>query len=306
MRVGKKIFPYPVVNRDISYSTFHKTVFKLNENIDFLEENNMLIIKDISYYLDDSYLQGLVEKGFITVYCVVECSYTVFRKKFVIGMEPTTIKIDISNLKDTVVISAFGVASKDIKGFNTADFSENYLGYEFNIEKNNILLIDDGYSIKIEYDDREDDKIASIFNIIKIMKDTKTINISSNNKKIFIDLPEKQFNIYETLSRLKSTQRIFFSLLLIPALHKELIEIQYHAKMNDSFYQDIDDIVREKYWFSSIVNRYKEVYSKEINLDDFKELNLFEFSQKLIDEPITDSIDKIYDLFYTKEDDNSE
>ena len=140
MRVGKKIFPYPVVNRDIYYSTFNKTIFKLNENIDFSEENNMLVIKNVSYYLNDSYLQSFVEKGFITIYCVVECSYTVFREKFVISVEPSTIKIDISNLKDTVVISAFGVASKNIEGFNAADFSKNYLGYEFSIEKNNILL----------------------------------------------------------------------------------------------------------------------------------------------------------------------
>ncbi len=304
MRVGKKNFPYPVINRDLSYSTFINSNFQLADDLEIIRKENILIIKNVYYKINDSYIEELIEKKLIKVYCVVECSHTVYRKEFIIGNQPTDVEVDINNLRNAVVISAFGVAAENFEGYSTKSFDKHYLDFKFSIQKNNILLIDDGFSIKVEFDEAEDDKISSIFNVIKVKRQTKTIDILGHSTKIFIYLPEEQFNIYENLSRSNLTHPIFFSILLIPALYKELSNLQLKSRKDETNFESIDDIIREFKWFRSVANRYKNIYNEKLDIEIFKNADILELSQKLINEPIPDAINEISNLFFNRENNN--
>ena len=64
------------------------------------------------------------------------------------------------------VYSAY--ATKDFV-YSDDDFLDDYEGNSFNIEKYDILGIDDGFSVRINYDETKDKKVSSIFLVIPLL-----------------------------------------------------------------------------------------------------------------------------------------
>lgn len=54
----------------------------------------------------------MIENEMLGVGLIVECSATVYRKMFEIGLEPKNISIPIGELRDKVVISCYVYAKK--------------------------------------------------------------------------------------------------------------------------------------------------------------------------------------------------
>ena len=74
-----------------------------------------------------------------------------------------------------------------IIGSVSEDFDDDYDGFRFTIEKNDILAVDDGFTNKIEFDEDEDNKKSSIFLIVKDLsiKD-ETMRVEFDTNKITI------------------------------------------------------------------------------------------------------------------------
>src|SRR5690606_31954314 len=100
-----------ILNREPIYSTYNHSNFKLNTEI--YVKDNKLVFSNTNYYLRDEYIENLIENGFIKVYMVVECSWTIYRKTFEIKSKPENIEIDLGNLDGKVVVSSFGVVEKE-------------------------------------------------------------------------------------------------------------------------------------------------------------------------------------------------
>ncbi len=296
MRVGKKIFPYPVLNKDESYSSFENLKFELREDLEFLRPENKIIIKNLYYLLEDKKLVDLVDAGLIKVYCVVECSSTIFRKKYEISRIPQNIELDINKLDGQVEISIYGVVDKSIKDFSHENFNVFYENKKFDFQKHNIIFVDDGFTFNVEHKDEDDDKVSSIFNIIKKEEQHHVVEIQPKRKKISIILPKEQFDIYSAIKHNENVQPIMFSFLIIPSLIKILTEIQIVVKEEKDRFNDIYDIVDSYFWFNSIIKRYKVIHNQELTLDAFLDIDIFRFSQELIDMPITRAINEVRDL----------
>lgn len=289
MRIGKKLFPYPTINNSKNASCFQNSNFALI--YDDAEEDNNLVLKNAHIELDNQELIELFEQGKIDATVIVECSSTIFRKSFNISRIPKDIIIPITNLRDQVVISCFVYATEDFS-YISEDFLEDYQGYTFNIERYDILAIDDGFTTRIEYDESKDKKVSSIFSIIKdefisnnIMKIEPTV------KKIVIHLPEEEFGCYENMKNNDNYQEIFFSILTIPALISCLQNIQDQMLYNDVTF---DDIHLDYSWFSSIEYAYKNIFNQDLDENKFKKLNMVELSQQLMNFA---SVTAIRDLF---------
>ncbi len=289
MRIGKKIFPYPTINNSKNASCFKNSEFALV--YDDVEDKDNLILKNAHIEIDNEELINLLGQGKVNAVVIVECSSTIFRKKYNISRIPKDIIIPIVNLREQVVISCFMYANDDFL-YISNDFLDDYMGYTFNIEKYDILAIDDGFTTRIEYDESKDKKVSSIFSIIMDESITDNImKIKPTVKKIVIHLPKTQYGCYQNMKNNDNYQELFFAILTIPALISCLQNIQDQINFNDVTF---DDIHLEYSWFSSIEYAYKNQYNEELDESKFKKLNIVELSQKIMNFA---SVTAISDLF---------
>ena len=286
MRVGRKLFPYPVINNSEKVSSFKNASFSLVYEDASDEEN--LILKNTHLVIDDMNLINLISTGKVKGALIIECSSTIFREKKEIDLENRDIIIPLSNLNDKVYISSFLYATENINGYKSENFLDDYEDYSFNIEKYDILAADDGFFKTIEYDQEEDQKNDSIFSVIKTKKiDTMLVDISQ--KKIIIKLPESEHGLYTNLRYNKTYQPLFFSMMAIPALSNVL------QKFKDQD-MDIEDIADDYYWFNAILVSYEKIYGKKLTNEIFNETETLTLAQKLLNNSTLEGINKLFRL----------
>lgn len=305
MQIGKKIFPYPTLNNSKNVSCFKNSRFGLvYEDSDASEDKDYLVLKNAHIELDNESLISLLKDGTINAVVIIECSSTVFRKSYDVSIFPKDIKIPLSSLSEKVVISCFLYATKNFSYIND-DFLDDYQGYEFQIEKYDILAIDDGYVTNIEYDESKDKKVSSIFRIIKDEFVTDVIKINEGTKTIEIHMPTNQYSLYDNMKNNDNFQCLFFSILAIPALVYVLQEIK-----DQIIYEEVslDEISFNYRWLDSIRHAYKEIYNEELTEEMFRDLDVVEVSQKLMNSSTTSAIDDLNRLtianIYKGDDDN--
>lgn len=290
MQIGNKLFPYPTINNINVRSCFKETTysFKCNEDND----GQKYILKDAHIEINNEEITRMIEEGYLGVGLIIECSPTVYRKMFEITTEPQTIEIAIGDLRDKVEVSCYIYAKKDIENFNNNDFLDDYNGYSFKIEKNDIIAIDDGYTTIIDYDESIDKKVSSIFQIIRD-KSANCMLIEKKAKKIVISLPEEEFTYYDNLRKNDNFQNIFFAMIAIPALTYCLKEFQDIVKMGD---YELDEIEMEYNWFISVKNAYEKQFDTELTQEVFKNIDVSEVSQKLLNNGDLNSIKDLFNI----------
>lgn len=289
MRIGKRLFPYPTINNSKIASCFKNSNYSLE--YDDASDSKYLILKNTHIAIDNPELIKLINEQKAEAVIVIECSSTIFRTVKAITSEPQDIKILLHNLRGKVEISSFIYAKEDFI-YNNTDFLDDYDGYSFNIEKYDILAIDDGFTTKIEYSESEDKKLSSIFRVIKSMDpDLKVMKVDSGDKFIKIVLPAQAFGYYDNLKNRDYFKNIFFSIIAIPSLIKCLQEFK-----NEKV--DIDDIRLNHSWFDSIMIAYKKNYNKELTDEIFNDMPVEEMVQTLLNYATVSSIEDISNLFF--------
>ena len=288
MQIGNKLFPYPTINNTELRSCFKETTyaFKCKDN----QDSQNYILEDACIEISNENIRKLMEDGYVGAGLIIECSTTVYRKMYELTNEPQTIKIDIGDLRDKVEISCYLYAKKEIENFQDNDFLEEYSGYSFKIDKNDIIAIDDGYTTVIDYNESIDKKVSSIFQIIRNQSADSMI-IEKKAKKIVISLPDEEFTYYENLKNNDNLQNIFFSMIAIPALTYCLKEFQDAVRTGD---YDMDAIEIEYTWFISVRNAYKKQFEKELTEEILRTSNISTMAQKLLN---GGSLKGIKDLF---------
>lgn len=295
MHIGNKVFPYPLLRDKDNNSDYKSTQFCFDferDNDIPIIVNGMLVLKNIAFFLDNPELKQLYAEGAVKAICEVECSNTVYREFFEIFETPQTKELPISNFANIVTVSAFLVATKGIDSFVSSDFVEDYEGYSFHINPSNVLAADDGIKFRVDIDESNDNKMSSIFTIVK--KDDAEGIITYNNEpnKVVIYLNPEDYNIYNTMKNHSMYNSVFFANLVIPALAGCLQEIQSNFDEGDS----VDEICDDKQWFRSVLKRYAYVKGKELESEDFSVINCFELAQLLMNESTDKSIKDFYQL----------
>ncbi|GFP76388.1 hypothetical protein [Clostridium fungisolvens] len=295
MLIGNKIFPYPLLRDKDNNADYKSTQFFFDfdkENDSPIIVNGMLVLKNIFFFLDNPELKKLYENGYIKAICEIECSNTVYREFFELFETPQDKEIPISHFANIVTISAYLVATKEIEDFVSEDFVEDFEGYKFHINPSNILAADDGIKFRVDINESNDNKMSSIFTIVN--KDDAEGIVTYNNEpgKIVIYLNPENYNIYDTMKNHSMYNSMFFANLVVPVLSNCLQEIQRGFEETDS----IEDICDDKIWFKSVLKRYSYVKGKELESEDFYNINCFELAQLLMNEPTDKSIRDFYQL----------
>lgn len=289
MHIGKRLFPYPILNNDVLYSQYKTANFSLLYSEIVTKEE--YILDGIKCDLNSNFLKELINKEAAKIICIVECAETMYRRSFPLSCEPKKIIIPLTKLNGKVSVSAFVVATKDIEKYVSDDFLDDYEGYTFQIEKNDILAVDDGYVNRVDFNKDEDTKKSSIFIVIKdkTIKD-ETMTIEFDVDKIVVKLPEEQWNIYDKMKRIQKYQNLFFSILATPALSQALLSLKLTS-------DSVDQLKLDYRWFNSFAVAYKNVFGEELTDEIFEKMsdtNLI--AQKLLNTPVTKAIDDLFQM----------
>ena len=302
MQIGKKGFPYPILNNAKNFNCYVNDTYALK--LEEVEDGDNYILKNVHIETNSNLLKELLCNNKAKAMIMVECSPTLFKYSEEISIEPKDIIIPINKLSGRVEISSITYATDTINDFNSSDFIDDYSGYSFKIEKYCPIALDDGIVSKIEYDDLEDKKVSSIFSVVKSFdSDKKIMTVINDDKKIKIELPEHEFENFDRLNGQSIFQHIFFSIIIIPALSMCLKEIQDELKYQNKIIEDIIDVHT---WFISVKNSYKKLTGTELTEEVFMTLDALELSQMIMDDCIVNSIDDFHDIITRTSDSDEE
>ncbi len=289
MRIGKKLFPYPTLNNSKNMSCFKNCNFSLE--YDDYDDNENLVLKNAHIVVGDDTISKLLDEGKLKSTVIVECSSTIYRRNFEVSKVERDITIPLNNLREQVVISCFVYANEDFT-FNSSNFLEDYDGYSFDIEKYDIIAIDDGFTTRVEYDEEKDKKVSSIFTVVVDENITdKVMKIEPTSRKIIIHLPEEQFGCYENMKNNDNYRELFFSIMTVPALIFCMQNIQDRLLYNE---ETLDNVRIDYKWFESIEIAYKNNFDENLTDDVFKKCDIPTLSQQLMNYA---SVTAISDLF---------
>lgn len=284
MRIKNNLFPYPVLNSKETISSFVNSLFRFD--YEEFQDDNCYYLKNIKIDLSDKKILELMEQGKAEAKIIVECSRTIYRKIFSVDLNERTIKIPISELRGPVEISCFIYAKENIKDYYSDNFNKIYGDYKFDIDKFDILAVDDGYNTKIDFDEQKDNKVSSIFVVVSSGDpNSKTMDFDVKRKNIKITLPNKEYGFYTNMKNDTNYQNVFFAIIAIPALTYALSKAQ----------EEDFDTARNAYdWLESVINAYEKIYERNIK-DDWGKLEV-DVPQRLLNNAITQSIDDFYFL----------
>jgi hypothetical protein len=287
MRIGRRLFPYPILNSIQQYSQFIQSKFKL-EYEEILSETDY-ILKDLSCNLTNPTILNLINNHKAKIVCLIECPATLFRKSFEISLNKIDLHIPLADLNGKIMVSAFVVASEDIESYKCPDFHKDYRDYSFSIEKYDILAADDGFINKIEFTE-DDNKQSSIFIVVKDRSIIdEVMNIEFDTDKITIYLPDEQYNSYYKTKKLPKFQNLYYSIIAIPALTYALTSLQKN-------YTSVDQLKMDYKWFNSFTLAYKKIHGIEIVDEEFLKMDTFKEAQVIFSMAVTKALNEIFDL----------
>lgn len=289
MQVKNKIFPYPIINNNKNYSNFNELAFDLIYEPE--ETKNAYILKNTRFFTESKTILKLIKEGKIGITVVVESSNSVYRKSFEITEETKDITLFKSEFLERVDISMFAYAKKDFI-FQSDEVDEDYLGISFNIDKYDIVGVNDGFNIRFKHNDEEDNLIHSIFsiNVGHNLEEGEYLVEFDIGRKISINLPENEYKNYKIIYTVPVYKEVFFNMLLIPALIEGL---SLCKAMLDDPSKDLEDVGNHYLWFRSILTSYKRLEGKELTIETFKGCSLSSLSQKLLGKPLGEALKKL-------------
>ena len=289
MQVKNKIFPYPIINNNKNYSNFNELAFDLIYEPE--ETKNAYILKNTRFFTESKTILKLIKEGKIGITVVVESSNSVYRKSFEITEETKDIKLFKSEFLERVDISMFAYAKNDFI-LQSDEVDEDYLGISFNIDKYDIVGVNDGFNIRFKHNDEEDNLIHSIFsiNVGHNLEEGEYLVEFDIGRKISINLPENEYKNYKIIYTVPVYKEVFFNMLLIPALIEGL---SLCKAMLDDPSKDLEDVGNHYLWFRSILTSYKRLEGKELTIETFKGCSLSSLSQKLLGKPLGEALKKL-------------
>lgn len=277
MHIGNRNFPYPVLKKNellsdyVAESTF-KLEFDVGEDGAPIVLNGEVVFKNLCYTIKDASLIELLKQGKIKGAFIVECSASVFRSIFDISDTPYDLRIPANKINGNVVASCYLYATEDIADFKSAGFISEYAGYSFDVDKFDILAVDDGFRFRIELDPTVDDKVASIFTVVKKEGDSDIMTYENKDKNIVIYLPAVYYGSYDNIKTRRECNNIAFAMLAIPVLAACLDEVYAN-------YDSMEDILDGHPWFNAVCISYKRKTGDDLVYEVFEGMNKLELAQ---------------------------
>ncbi len=294
MRIGNRLFPYPTLNNDISLSEYEAdSVFKLcfdtDDSGNLPHNSKGQLLRNAHFYLTDKGLLELYDNKKIKCGLIIESSASSYRIMHDLYPEPQTFELNYHNLKGTVNVSAYMYAAEDIEGYLNPNFRVNYKPYKFDIEKYDILAIDDGFRFQVNVDPSIDNKVALIFTIVPKVTERNQMEYDIETNNIVISLPEEYYTRYDNIKDKTNFNNMMFAMIAIPALAGAL------SKVKDSLSQgaEFEDVTDQYRWFRSVCSSYNRVQERKLTADEFSDLDPVVLAQIVLNDATCNGIEEI-------------
>lgn len=266
MKLGKRLFPYPLLNNNSELSTYtsdssYKFVIDLEEGPPEIVNRNIRL-KNVRFELEEEELLNLYKEEKIFSILVVECSQSLYRDKFIIYEDGIDIDLPLNKINGNLVISSFLVAKQRIENFHSESFQHPYKKFNYTFDPYDIVAADDGFSLYVDINELEPSELPSIFQVVK-KEDAKNVAFDSNGAKINILLPDESYNNFNFIKQNPKLLSVGLGLLAVPALAFSLNLLKINLKSDDS---SIDELYEEYAWFRSVCDSYFKTYKKELTM----------------------------------------
>lgn len=227
MRLNKGLTPYPVLSSmddDYVRGSFRAEVQK---DITFGQ-----LKLSIDYMLDDPGLQRLLTQGKVSYVTHVECSLVGYRQIFSSKNAHEDVTIDAGNLTNEVEISTYIVATENIQGYHNEQFNVGFgKDASFDIWKGGILAIGPEYTIDINRDGKNYDKMADILAIAVDEGNPGDVWVDTEGDCLRLFVSRDLFNVYH---RHKASDRyMMIQTFFVPAIMEVLMDMKEVDKDSD-------------------------------------------------------------------------
>ena len=280
MDIKYKMFPYPVLayfSDDYVNSTFDSLV---ESSIDGY---NLRL--DFTATLKNKQLQELIEAEKAAFVLHLECAQTGYRKVVQSFSKIANVEISYKDVRGRLEICPFIVSLTNIENYQNENFHSDYAGMTFNIEVGSVMAVGRQNVANVEKEIDDLSQVPSVFSIIKSLDPNQTfMNVDISNKKILIELPEKDHGYFALINKVPALQAALNSMVVVPALVYVFEEIK-NTKWEDRF-TDYDGLT----WYRSIRKVLLERFSINIESREFNAENTVALAQRIIHEPIHEGL----------------
>lgn len=220
MRIRQKFYPYPVMERgNHSYKEFSYNVTTT------VKVDGYNIVFEFDADIGDSKIAELIATGKAVFAYHIQCAQTCYRASFETKEKSFKKTIKEDDLNGLVEVCPFIIVKEDIKAFSSDNFSADYMGIRFDIDKGGILAIGDQSQHTINKDLNDLNNTSSIF-MVTTAPNTEYMSVDIRDTKIYVVLPQEQYGIYRSISKNPTTQKTMHAMVFVPALMYVLMELK--------------------------------------------------------------------------------
>jgi hypothetical protein len=278
MNIANRLYAYPVLSEETDDYIDRFFTAEMDRTLSGVEEMEF----DFTFNTDSETIGKLIETKYAEYMIHVECSQTAYRRAHRSRANIISFEIPLKKVSGKVEFVAFVVLRKDIKGFSSKEWSEDFDGLTFDLPKGTILAYQNMDSLTITKDFEEFTNPNSIISVVKIHSAEQIpaeVNLEADH--IQIRMYEKDYDEYFRMSNNLETQELVNASTVLPALVYAFEELK-----NEDTYEKFST----RNWLMSLEKAYAA------RGQDFKDVILnseksgYVLAQEVMDMPVS----KIY------------
>ena len=235
--------------------------------------------------IDNEDIQKLVNDGYATFACEIDCPTTFYRQIFYPNETTFEIRIKRKDVAGRVNIDFTATVTKSIKNYTNSQFHPDYQGFTFDLEPGDLLAL-----LKMHYDaDIQYDKLKSAGSFMTIVPghDENNTVYYLHNSKIEIHLPPALYNDYRvSFSGPGKHASIFHSSIVFNALVYALLNYDDEEFGNTLWARTL----KHRMELEPRLRAYADV------LENKDPMKIMIFAQALLDNPYKKLLESMHDM----------
>ncbi|WP_430886145.1 hypothetical protein [Fusibacter sp. JL216-2] len=289
MRLRSKYFTYPVISAE--NDSYSDCIF----NTDVSHEMDGYNVKlKFAIEFNNKELLDMIENGDAEYVHHIECSQTCYRTSISTKSREMEYLIHNSNVNGKIEVCSFIIARSDLNKYSNSQFSSDYKGFKFDIEKGCILAVGNEFELRINK--VKDDLIntSSIFSIAPNLDEMITdIKVNTLGEKITILLPNRTYGFYNNMKSFMDIQPVMHSMIIIPALMQVFNELKASRSQLYEY--------ENRRWYRGLRKTCNKM-GIQFDYEGLDNIQSLEVAQKLLDTPIGKSFDYLMNGGFNYED----
>ena len=279
MRIRQKFYPYPVMEKgNHSYKDFSYNVTTT------VKSEGYNIVFEFNADIGDSTIADLISTGKAVFAYHIQCAQTCYRASFETRDKSFKKTIKEDDLNGLVEVCPFIIVKEDIKDFASENFSADYMGIRFDIDKGGILAIGDQSQHTINKDLNDLNNTSSIF-VVTTAPSVENMRVDIREQKIYVILPQEQHSIYRSISKNPTTQKTMHAMIFVPALMHVLMELKNRLDNQGDFAE-----YASSRWTLSLEKVAEKRFNKSLE-DLLSTKDPIELAQIFLKNPMNDALE---------------